>query len=134
RGYDVTGGASSYVESQAGYNVTGTLAFSKDAAGHQSSVSYTDSFFQNVNRTNADPQFQLKTFAYPTTVTDPDGFAATSVYNYDMGAIRQSQTPLPNVITNQAGPVRRTYYDIAGRVIKSLTVDNGAYTRVVYAA
>jgi YD repeat-containing protein len=134
RRYDVTGGASTFVENQVGYNVTGTVAFVKDAAGHQTSLSYTDSFFQNVNRTNTDPQYQLKTFAYPTTITDPDSFTSTSAYNYDMGTVRQMQTPLPNVTTNQPGPVGRRYYDSAGRVVKALTVDTGAYTRVVYPA
>jgi YD repeat-containing protein len=35
---------------------------------------------------------------------------------------------------NQPGPTRRSYYDGAGRLIKGLTVDNGAYTKWVYPA
>lgn len=127
-----TGAVGPYVESRAAYNTTGTTAYAKDAAGHKTSLSYTDSFFQNVNRTATDPQLQLKTYAYPTTVTDPDNFTATSSYNYDMGVVRQTQTPLPNVTTNQPGPVSRVYYDEAGRAVKSLNVDTGAYKRVVY--
>lgn len=134
RRYDVKGGANSFVEAQTGYNVTGTVAFARDGAGYLTGVSYTDSFYQNVNRTDPNPQNRLKTFAYPTTVTDPDGFSATSIYNYDMGVATQRQTPLPNVQTNQPGPVVKSFYDAAGRVIKSLTVDNGTYTRLVYAA
>jgi YD repeat-containing protein len=122
------------VESRVAYNVTGTVAYMKDAVGHKISFSYDDSFFQNVNRTSADPQYQLKTFAYPTTATDPDGFTVGNVYNYDLGVVAQVQTPLPNVTTNQPGPVRKNYRDGAGRVIKSLTVNNGAYTRTVYDA
>jgi YD repeat-containing protein len=121
------------IESRSAYNITGTVAYKKDAAGHKTSFSYTDSFFQNINRTNADPQYQLKTYAYPTTVTDPDNFTATVVYNYDMGLVRQAQTPLPNVATNQPGPTSVIYYDKAGRVAKTVSVDTGAYTRMVYA-
>ena len=128
-----TGAVGTPIESRVAYNVTGTIAYAKDAAGHKTSFSYEDSFFQNVNRTNADPQYQLKTYAYQTTVTDPDNFTATTVYNYDIGAVRQTQTPLPNVTTNQPGPVSKVYYDKAGRVLKTLSVDTGAYTRAVYA-
>jgi YD repeat-containing protein len=46
--------------------------------------------------------------------------------------VAQAQTPLPNVTTNQPGPVRKNYYDGAGRIIKSLTADNGGYARMVY--
>jgi YD repeat-containing protein len=130
RHYDVTGSANSYVEKLAGYYVTGAGAFSTDAAGHQTTIGYADSFYQGVNRSNQG----LPTYAYPTNIADADGFTATSVYNYDMGATTQGQTPLPNVTTNQPGPIHRNFYDGARRLIKSLVADTGAYTRVVYAA
>jgi YD repeat-containing protein len=100
RRYDVTGGAGTYVESQASYNITGTVAFSKDVAGHKVSVSYGDAFYQGVNRSNP----VLQTFAYPTTVTNPDLFTASTWYNYDMGVVTESETPLPNVTSDQQGP------------------------------
>lgn len=127
-----TGAVGAFVESRAGFDVAGSPSYSKDAAGHKTSLSYTDSFFQNVNRTHTNPQNQLKTYAYPTAVTDGDGFTTTTVFNYDMGMVRETRTPLPNVTTSQPGQLSRRYYDSAGRVIKSLTVDNGAYIRKVY--
>jgi YD repeat-containing protein len=130
RRYDVTGGAGTYVEGKAGYYVTGTAAFTKDASDHQTSLSYTDSFFQGISR--AAPS--LQTYAYPTTTTDPDGFTTSASYNYDMGMVRESRTPLPNVTTNQPGPLNRRYYDAAGRVVKSLNTDTNAYTRTAYPA
>ncbi len=134
RRYDVKGGANSFVEAQAGYNVTGTVAFVRDESGHLTGVSYADAFQPDVNRTDPNPQNQLKTFAYPTTVTDPDGFTAESWYNYDMGAATQRQTPLPNVQTNQPGPVVKSYYDAAGRLFKAVSLFNGAHTEYVYDA
>jgi hypothetical protein len=83
RRYDVKGGANSFVEAQTGYNVTGAVTVARDAAGHVSSISYADAFYQSINRTDPNPQNRLKTFAYPTTVTDPDGFTAETWYNYD---------------------------------------------------
>jgi YD repeat-containing protein len=135
RHYDVTGSANTFIESKSGYNVTGTLAFIKDPSNHLAAMSYTDSFYQNVNRTNANPQNQLKTFAYPTTVTDPDGFTATTIYNYDMGLVAQTQTPLPNTTQNQPGPITKFLYDIAHRPIKTSRVDGATekgYMKFIY--
>lgn len=123
-----------YTESKVGYYVTGAAAISVDAAGRKSSVSYADSFYQNVNRTDPNPQNQLKTYAYPTTVTDPDGFTATTVYNYDMGVATQAQTPLPGSMTNQPGPVTKSYFDGAGRRTKVTNSVNGAHTEWAYDA
>jgi YD repeat-containing protein len=135
RHYDVTGSASTYLETKLGYNVTGTQSFTKDPANHYSSVSYSDAFFQNVNRTGANPQTQLKTFAFPTTVTDADTFTSTSVYNYDMGLVVSTQTPLPNTTQNQPGPVAKVLYDAANRPIKSSVLDGATekgYEKYIY--
>lgn len=120
----------SSVESRTGYNVTGTVAYTKDGAGHKTATSYTDSFFQSINRSAP----SLQTFAYPTTVTDQDNFTATSVYCYDMGTVIETRTPLPNTTQNQLGPITKRYYDAAGRAIKVKSLANGAYTRQVYPA
>ena len=128
------GTVGSYVESRAGFNVTGTVAYTTDAEDHKTSFSYTDSFFQNVNRTHPDPSYRLRTYAYPTTVTDPDGFTSSTWFNYDLGAGTEARMPLPNVANNQPGPLIRRYYDAAGRLIKTINVDTGAYTRAVYPA
>lgn len=66
RRYDVTNGT--YIETgKTAYNTTGSAIFSRDAAGHQANFSYTDSFSDNLNH---------NTYAYPTTMTDPDGYDA----------------------------------------------------------
>jgi hypothetical protein len=128
-----TGAVGAFAESRTAFNVTGTAAYTKDAAGHKISVSYADAFFQNINRTHADLQYRLQTYAYPTTVTDPDNFTASTSYNYDMGAATRTRTPKPNVMTNETdGPVAISFYDAAGRVIKKTNSVNGAHTEWVY--
>jgi YD repeat-containing protein len=116
-----------YLESRIGYKVTGSVAYAKDGLGHVTTTSYTDSFFQSVNRSNP----SLQTFAYPTTVTDPDNFSATTAYNYDMGVMTQSTDP--------KNAIMKTRYDTAGRP-EHITrrdgvnsVDKG-YTSLVYPA
>ena len=128
RRYDVTGGGGTYVESQVSYNVTGTVAFSKDAAGHKVTVSYTDSFYQNVNRSNP----ALQTFAYPTTVTDPDLFTASTWYNYDMGVATETETPKPNGTIDLPGPTQKRLYDKTGRALQVTNSFNAARTKWVY--
>jgi YD repeat-containing protein len=127
-----TGAVGGYVESRAAFNVTGTVAYTKDAAGHKTSLNYADSFYQNINRTHPDPQYRLPTYAYPTTFTDPDNFTGGTVYNYDLGVLTEARTPEPNKTTNLPGPLSHSYYDAAGRRVRSLVVDTGADTRVVY--
>src|SRR5205085_3330876 len=130
RRVDVTN-TNQYLESTAGYDTTGNVVFSRDPVGHQTSVSYADVFVDQTEQPLTG--LTISTYAYPTTVTDPDGFTATTKYDYDMGAVRQVQTPLPNVTTNQPGPVQTEQYDDAGRVVKVFNSVNGAYTRFVYA-
>src|SRR5205085_6569884 len=115
RRVDVTN-TNQYLESTAGYDTTGNVVFSRDPVGHQTSVSYADVFVDQTEQPLTG--LTISTYAYPTTVTDPDGFTATTKYDYDMGAVRQVQTPLPNVTTNQPGPVQTEQYDDAGRVVK----------------
>src|SRR6185369_3617751 len=57
--------AAKKLTSYTNYYNTGTPISSTDAAGHQSSITYGDSFSDSVNR---------NTFAYPTTITDADNF------------------------------------------------------------
>jgi YD repeat-containing protein len=63
---------------QFAYDTDGSLLYTSDPLGHQTSVSYTDSFSDGITR---------NTFAYPTTVTDADGFSSLSKYHYDLGAV-----------------------------------------------
>ena len=88
---------------------------------HFTHFSYVDSFSESVNR---------NTFAYPTTITDPDNFASTAQYNFDFGAITRTQTPAPAGQTQ--GAIQTWSYDTIGRVDRITTTNNGAYTRFVY--
>jgi YD repeat-containing protein len=72
------------------------------------------------------------TYAYPTQVTDADGFSSTTQYNYDFGAVTRTQTPLPNVITNQPGPVQTFDYDSVGRLEWIHNQANGAWRYINY--
>jgi YD repeat-containing protein len=119
-----------------GYNTDGSVIFEQDPSGHRETFAYDDKFW---SPTNAPGEINRNTFAYPTRVTNPDGYTASSEYIYGMGVLRESRTPLPNALPDGSipdlpGPVRRGYYDGAGRPVKTLTVDNGAYTRWVYPA
>jgi RHS repeat-associated protein len=104
-----------HVEFKTGYNKTGSVTFTRDPLWHHTWFSYTDSFSDNTNR---------NTFAYPTAVTDADGFSATTKYNYDTGAMTYAQDP--------KGAAQALQYDAAGRLEQVTNQVNGAYTRFVY--
>jgi YD repeat-containing protein len=103
-------------ENEIGYNTSGSVIFTRDPFDHQANISYTDSF--------SDEQNDRNTYAYPTTITDPDEFSSAVQYNYDFGAVTRTQNPKDAVVT-------RTY-DAAGRIERKTNVVNGAYTRFVY--
>jgi YD repeat-containing protein len=113
RRFDVTNSTS--VESTIGYKTTGTVAYSRDPLSHQTTISYTDSYSDGVNR---------NTFAYPKTVTDGDGHASTMIYDYDKGVVTSRTDPKGAQLT--------TSYDFAGRVLQVTNVFNDAYTRYEY--
>jgi YD repeat-containing protein len=122
--WDVTDidNSSKKLTSSATYDAAGSVIGSSDPAGHASSIGYVDSFSDSINR---------NTYAYPTSFTDADGFSSTVQYKFEFGAKMRVQTPLPNVTTNQPGPVTTFAYDAAGRIQQS-TQNNGAYTRYIY--
>ncbi|HVI70745.1 MAG TPA: hypothetical protein VM656_04575, partial [Pyrinomonadaceae bacterium] len=99
-----------------GYNTTGSMIFTGDGLWHRTDFAYTDSFSDNQNH---------DTFAYPTTITDPDSFASTIKYNYDFGAVTRTQDPKDAVQT--------ITYDSATRVDRITNEINGAYVRNAYA-
>lgn len=114
---------------QRGYNLTGEVTFTRDAAGHQTNISYDDSFSDGNNSRN--------TLAYPTKVKDPDWNASTAPYNYatkqynfDMGVQTRAEGPRPAGQTQ--GVVQTFTYDAAARLDRVTTTSNGAYTRYVY--
>lgn len=97
--------------SEAGYNTTGSLIFRRDALGHTFKLGYTDSNGGS-------------TFAYPTKVTDPDGFQSTATYNYDMGVLLTAANP--------KGALQTVSYDqLTGRAIRNQS-NIGSYTRWEY--
>jgi YD repeat-containing protein len=108
--------------SHATYAAAGSMLSSTDPANHQTSISYADSFSDGNNSRN--------TFAYPTTLTDPDGFSSSIQYNFDFGAKVRVEGPPPAGQPN--GRIQTITYDTAARVQQVTTENNGAYTRYVY--
>ncbi|HEY0380275.1 MAG TPA: S8 family serine peptidase [Pyrinomonadaceae bacterium] len=118
------------VESNIGYNNSGSIILTRNALGRQTTFDYTDSFSDT---TKSYPN----TLAYPTKVTPPvatgetaASFALSTQYNYDFGAVTLTQGPAPAGQT--AGPIQTVEYDSAGRVSKVKSLTNNAYTTWVY--
>ncbi len=123
--YDVTvTDNSQFTMSSVEYNTAGAVVSSTDPLSHQTAFSYADSFSDNNNSRN--------TLAYPTTVTDADGYSSTVTYNFDFGGVTRKQTPQPNTTGNLPGPVQTFLYDSAGRLEKVTATNNGAYRRFLY--
>ena len=122
--YDVTN-TSQFTVSTMQYNTAGAVVATHDPLNHGVTVSYADSFSDSIGR---------NTLAYSTSVTDPDGYSATSQYNFDFGAVTSKQTPQPNTIANIPGPVQTIAYDSLGRTDRVTNLVNNAYTRFVYPA
>jgi YD repeat-containing protein len=112
---------SKVTESKYGYNNAGLPTFTRDALWHQNFFSYTDSFSDSVNR---------NTFAYPTTITDADGYQSFAQYNYDFGATTRTQGPPP--AGQSQGAIQTITYDSVARVDRVTTTNTGAYTRYIY--
>jgi YD repeat-containing protein len=103
------------------YNTTGVPVSRTDPAGHQSTITYGDSFSDGVNR---------NTFAYPTNITDADSNSSYMQYNYDFGATTRRQSPAP---ANQSqGAIQTMSYNSLGQLERTTTINNGAYTRLWY--
>jgi RHS repeat-associated protein len=122
--YDVTDpdNTSRAMEFKFGYDTNGSVSFTRDHLWHQTNFNYQDSFSDGNNSRN--------TFAYQTTITDPDGFATTMQHNYDFGALTRRQGPPPAGQTQ--GLIKTIAYDNAGRVDRVTIGNNGAYTRYVH--
>lgn len=123
--YDVTNTAL-FTMASSKFNTAGAVVSSRDASLHQTLVSYADSFSDGDNTRN--------TFAYPTTVTDPDGYSSTAKYQFDFGAMTNRRTPQPNTTSNLPGPEIGFAFDALGRLQQQTNLVNGAYARFEYAA
>ncbi len=115
--------AAKRLTSYSNYFTTGTPASITDPAGHQSSVAYADGFSDSVNR---------NTFAYPTTLTDADGYSSYVQYNFDFGATTRSQSPAP--AGQSQGAIQTMTYNSLGQLERITTTNNGAYKRFWYGA
>jgi YD repeat-containing protein len=126
RRYNVTNTAQ-FTTTRSKYNTAGAVVSTKDALDHEVKFSYADSFSDEVSR---------NTLAYPTKLTDPDGYYSTSKYNYDFGALTYKRTPPPNFngapIDQPGGPEQTFAYDAIGRLQQVTNEVNEAYTRYVY--
>ncbi|MCA1568077.1 MAG: S8 family serine peptidase [Acidobacteria bacterium] len=99
-----------------GYDTAGNVVWAKDGENHQTTISYADNYSQGANMPN--------TRAFPTTVTDPDGYNSTAQYNYALGAVYTTADP--------KGAAQKTHYDDAGRVLRVTNTVNDFYTRYEY--
>jgi YD repeat-containing protein len=124
--------ASESTVNRTGYNIAGTPAWTQDPvqdAAHRQQVSYNDNFSDGINR---------NTYAYPTTVTDPDGYTANSKYHFLNGLVSEIQGPRAGQTSNSVrGVISKTYYDAIDRRQKTETLlpdgtPTGAYTRYEY--
>lgn len=97
------------VASKMGYDTAGSVVFTRDADGHETHVEYAAG---------------AGALAYPTKVTDPDGFFSTLEYNYDTGAVTRAVDP--------KGAAVKTFYDSVGRRLKVRSEVNNAYTKWEY--
>jgi RHS repeat-associated protein len=98
-----------------GYNTAGSLIWTKDALGKKTITSYSDSFSDGQNRNS---------LAYPTSLTDPDGYTSSTQYNYDLGSVSRVVDPKKASVT--------TSYDKIGRVERVTNDIDKSYTRYVY--
>jgi hypothetical protein len=124
-----------HTESKVGYDIAGSVRFTRDprnTPAHQTTIDYSDAFA--ANGTNLDAPRSFATFAYPTTITDADGFSTRVRYRYDFGAATWKQTPKPNEVTNLPdGPEQKIESDSVTTRLKRVTsLVNGAYTRYEY--
>jgi len=74
-----------HVEFKSRYNKTGSLIGTMDPGFHQVNIAYADSFSDGNNTRN--------TYAYPTTVTDAEGYSSTTQYRYDNGGVTRTHAP-----------------------------------------
>ena len=118
RRYDVNDvSGTTYVESQTGYYISGSPAFTRDALNHQTNIFYTDNF-SNVSNTN--------TYAYPTQIQDPDGYWSYIQYHFHWGEVART--------TNPKGASVRNDYTAYGLLYQTTNEVNGAYTRYEFAS
>jgi RHS repeat-associated protein len=117
RQWDATdpGNVSKSVASQGGYLTTGSLAYFRDVRGRQSTFDYSDAFADGTQR---------DTFAYATSISDPDGNQSTSLYDYATGRVTRTR--------DQNGNIHSSEFDSAGRLLRFTDQPSGVSTHLIY--
>lgn len=127
RRHDITNTAV-YTQTFAEYYVTGNVARAYDPLNHMTQFYYDDAFAtyaDDAGNTETIKTLTTKTWAYPTRVQDPDSFSSYVKYWYDTGA--------PTRTTDPKGAIAfRMYETTYGRLAKTKSEFNSAYTRYVY--
>src|SRR5882762_317537 len=128
RRYNCQNSTTAYDDNQAlwvqinGYDLAGSLVWSQDGGGHRVHISYGDSFSDGNNSSGR--------LAYPTKLTDADGYESFTQYNYDFGAHTRVEGPPPN---NQPNGIVQTFlFDNAIRLQQTTIANTGAYTHYEY--
>ncbi len=93
------------------YNITGGVVAKTDPLSHTVKIGYTDSFNSTLG---------VSTYAYPTTVTDPNSKDTTIKYRYDFGATVEA-TPPPRSGSTAERKTVSTYSDDTGRITRNAT-------------
>jgi len=129
--YDVEN-SGQWTVSSVRYNTAGAVVAQVDPLGHQTSISYADSF--SANGIDPDAPRSFSTFAFPTTITDADGFSSKVRHHYDHGAKTRVEGPPPlgPEGVQPQGAIQIFAYDDAARIKRVTTANNGAYERFVY--
>ena len=111
------------VKSEVKYDIAGSPVISIDPVGRRVITGYADNFNEGGSR---------NTFAYPTSLTDPDQNSSTITYRYDMGANVRVTSPAP-VGTHTHGKITTRKYDDAGRLERqAVLVNNAEYAYTKY--
>ncbi|NOT63330.1 MAG: RHS repeat protein [Acidobacteria bacterium] len=121
-----------YQENIIGYNITGSAVFSRDPLGNatrQTAIDYTDTYCTNLTGTcNAGETLPNKnTYAFPTKVTDPDGYYSMAAYDYHWGVVRKQTNP-------KSASIRSEYDAATGLLQRTTNEVNNGYTRYEYAS
>lgn len=116
--------ATKVVESNLAYNTTGSVIFRRDPRLHKTTISYTDAYYNDTVNHN--------TLAYPTTVTDPEGYQSTTEYEYDTGQVVKTRVPSSGTGTAITYLEHQLTYDSAGRKTRITNLNNNAYVKWVY--
>ena len=105
-------------------NVTGAVLMERDHLWHQKSYEYGDLFSDGNNSRN--------TFAYPTKVTDEEGYVSTTEYSFDHGGVTLTRAPTTGTGAAVTYADAEVEYDADGRLSRVKKPASAAYKRWVY--